>query len=572
MAGEAGALEDAGKLDDGSGQDGSSDASGFEETADAAAPDCPAPAPMDYSCDDKNPMETCPGGYCLAGMCIGPVLDEDPWKDCADGACMPCESAAKCPVDCGAAPEKTGEKEYDNGTTITVWVHGFYNKSPDEMADDVYGKDGGCGGVLDMAPSFGVTRPCGNTPAGGTAPNQFARVEYYGGVPDSWLTAGDIAEIEQYPYEGGPLGLQRYGLVVAKFIRHKLDVSSATHVNLACHSMGCLICRYMIENNIENLAAENRIVRWFTSNGVLAGARLARLFDNPSVQAGAQALGLELSDFILMNPDYVQATACWWDHKLTEGNNPLFSGMLIHHACATDPKIAEAFGIQLLDLDNPGAEPNDGIMYTFDEFFHSQYGAAAFITPNGDIIESTHTYGYFDHMTLPETEGAGLLATAGLFHSRKVVVKLAQIELLDDREADNLFDSEHGTAPADVSWSVKVRYNPYVLETYGKNVLVHEDKPDHRSAPLFQQSQGQILVPGLVLFSGPVLDGMEALHLDFDLLEMDWYPRFGVGEWVFDPDQSLATYVGGIPLQDGVIDVVSEYAKLKLEVRVYQMY
>jgi hypothetical protein len=545
---------------------------GPEAPSEVAAADCPVEEPFEYECDEQDPADSCPKGLCLAGLCIGPILDPDRWKDCDDGVCGPCEGALKCPADCGSIPPTSGEKDYVNDTTISVWVHGFYNKSPEEMAGDTYGKVKGCDGVLELVPSFGVQRPCGDTPEGSQAPNQFTAVEYYGGVPASWLTPEDIAEIEEFPYSGGPLGLQRYGLIVAKFIRHKLAVSGATHVNIACHSMGCLISRYLIENNVENLAAENRIVRWYTNNGVLAGARLARLFDNPSVQAGADALGLELSDFILMNPDYVQDTACWWDHKLQEGNNPLLAGVIIHHSCATDPKIAEAFGIQLLDLNNPDNEPNDGIQYTFDEFFHVQHDDAAYVTPAGDVLPSSHTYGHFDHMTLPETDGSGVLAAATLFHGRRVEIRLALLQLLDDREADNIFDSEHGTAPAEISWNVKVRYNPYVAQTFGKDVVVHEDLPEYRSAPLFKQQEGQILLPDLVLFQGPVLDEMTALHLDLELLEMDWYPRFGVGEWVFDQDQGLASYKGSVPLVDGPITFESEYAKVKLEVRVFELY
>jgi hypothetical protein len=566
-AGEGGNGEDGGK-----GGDGKGDGVAGDGATDVVQADCPAPEPFDYGCDDKDPKGTCPDGICLAGLCIGPVLDPDRWKDCDDGTCGPCENAGTCPADCGSPPTLTGTKEYDNDTTISVWVHGFYNKSPDEMGGEIYGKEKGCSGVLELVPAFGVTRPCGDTPEGKTAPDQFTAVEYYGGVPADWLTPEDIEEIEQYPYSGGPLGLQRYGLVVAKFIRHKLDVSGATHVNLACHSMGCLLCRYVMENDVENLASENRIVRWYTSNGVLAGARLSRLFDNPSVQAGATALGLELADFILMNPDYVQDHACSWDHKLQEGNNPLFSGIIIHHSTATDPKIAEAFGIQLLDLNNPDDEPNDGIQYTFDEYFHSQHEDAAFVTPGGDVLPSSHTHSYFDHMTLPETDAAGILAAATLFHGRKVVVKLAQVALLNDREADNLFDSEHGAPPADISWIVNVRYNPYVASTFGKDVLVHEDRPEHRSAPLYQQQQGQVLLPGLTVFEGPVFDGMTSLDLELELLEMDMYPRFGINEWIWDPHQTLALYKGPVPLQDGAIAFESEFAKVKLEVRVYPLY
>jgi len=527
--------------------------------------------PFDYTCDVALP-ETCPGGMCLNGLCIGPVLDPNRWKDCGNGSCDICETAATCPVDCGEAPELTGAKEYDNETTITVWVHGFANKGPDDLADMVYGADRSCSGILEMIAGYGIVRPCAEDPEGTLAPNHFAKLEYYGTNPAGWLTPEDIEEIEKFPFSGGPDGLQRYGLVLAKYIRHKLDVSGATHVNLACHSMGCLISRYMIENNIENLAAENRFVRWFTSAGVVAGARLARLFDNPSVQAGAQALGLEVSDFILMNPDYVQDTACWWDHKLQEGNNPLFGGTFIHHTCATDPKIKEALNIALLDLNNPGDEPNDGIMYTFDEFFHEQHPDASAKLPDGKPMAATRSYAYFDHMTVPESEPAALLATAALFHKRKVVVTLKEVELKKDHESHGLFDGQNGKPPAEISFETEVRYNPYVMDAFGKNVLVHEDKTVYRSPPMYTQYQGQTMEPAIPVFAGPVFDEMDSLDLVFNLLEMDYYPRFGLGEWVWDKHQALIEVKGAVPLVNDVLEYENDFARIRLEIRVVDMY
>lgn len=534
------------------------------------AQECPSSEPFDYSCDPQVP-ETCPGGMCMLNLCIGPVLDPDRWESCGSGTCDRCEAAETCPADCGAAPPMTGSKEYDDDTTITVWVHGFSNKSPDEMAGMVYGEDGGCGDMLEAMQGYGVNRLCGNTPAGEAAPNQLTKLEYYGGVPAAWMTEADVAEIEQYSYDG-ITALHRYALILAKYIRHKIDVTGATHVNLACHSMGCYIIRYTIENNIGNLAAENRFVRWFSSAGVIAGARLARLFDNPSVREGAEGIGLELSDFVIMNPDYAMDAVASWDHKLWEGNNPLFAGMIIHHGCSTDPHIEQAFGMVLLDLNNPGDEPNDGIMYTFDEFFHSQQPDASFHAPGGEILTATHNYSYVDHMNYPETEAAKVLATATLFHRRKVYITLGELELFKDREHHEAFDGEQGDPPAEISVEAEVRYNPFISSTYGKDVVVHDDKIDYRTPDVFQQEQGQILQPGLTVFAGPVFDQMDSLRLDMKVLEVDWYKRFDVREWIGDTDEELIGFHDQVPLTDNSIDFQNEYCRCRLDVKVVDQY
>jgi len=551
---------DDGDAEDGGGTDGG-------EPGDV---DCSGTGQFDYTCDAADP-DTCPGGFCMLGMCIGPVLDPYRWADCGDGSCGPCEDADSCPADCGSSPVTSGSKEYDNATTITVWVHGFYNKSADEMASMVYGEEDDCGGILEEFANFGINRPCGNTDATRTAPNQLIGVEYYGGVPAAWLPAADIDEIEQYPYEGID-ALQRYATIVAKFISNRLAISGATHVNLACHSMGCLICRYMIENDIEGLASSNRLVRWFTSAGVVAGAQLARLYDNPTVRDGAQLLGMELNDFVIMHPDFVQDVACVWDHKLHAGNNPLFAGMLIHHACGCDPQIQEALGIALLDIYNPTDDPNDGIMFTADEYFHSQDPAASFVAPDGTTLMATHNLVHVDHMTVPQTQAAALMASASLFHRRKVFITIDQIELLSDREHHDALDGEHGDPPAEIIAVSRVRYNPYVLDTFGQDILVHDDQLDYRTPGMFIQNQGETLSPGLVVFAGPVFDEMDSLRLDLDLHEVDWYPHQEVREYIFDHEQSLVGFHDQVPLSDDTITFENEYARVRLKVRLIQLH
>lgn len=561
--------------------EGSPDAA-MEATADAAmeaagdaavdAPPCPPTGTLDYTCHAEDPA-TCPGGLCVAGLCIGPTLDPDRWADCGDGDCAPCESAALCPADCAPAPTLSGEKVYQNDTTLSVWLHGWSNKGDADLATMVYGTASGCGGLLDETRTFGVARPCYDDPAAPDAPDQLVKIEYWGAVAPAWMSAADVAEIEALPYDQGTTALRRYALVAAKAIRHRLDVTGATHVNLACHSFGCLVSRTMLEHDLEHLASEQRVVRWFTSAGVLAGARLSRLYDNPDVQNVGGLLTFNLQDWVVMNPDFVQDTAVAWDHALHEGNNPLFRDVLIHHVAGTDPHVKAALGIQLLDLNNPGDEPNDGIMYSFDTFFHAQAPGASLHLPNGQVLPSTHSFVYEYHEYVPEQPGTVVLAAAGLFHSRKVQITLRSLELKDDREKDSAFDfSENGAAPAEIALEAEVRYDPYVLATFGREVLVAEQRLSDRSPELWTQAEGTSAQPQRRVFEGPVFDDMTELRLDLVLLEVDWYPRFGVVEWAADTDQALAEVHAQIPLVDGLVPFESAYAKGELKVEVKSLY
>jgi len=280
-------------------------------------------------------------------------------------------------------------------------------------------------------------------------------------------------------------------------------------------------------------------------------------------------IGMELSDFIIMNPDYLMDHTAYWDHRLYEGNSPYLHDMIIHHAASTDPRIKEAINIQLLDLNNPYNEPNDGIMYTFDEFFHSQKPEASFHTPGGDVVAATHHFFYTDHMTYPDTDNHLLVVAANLFHHRKAYVTLSRFFLYNDREG--ILDGENGTAPAEVSVEVEVHF-PYVADTFGQPTLVNDMKIAHRSSPLWLQEENTYQDPAIRLYEGPVFDGMTSLRLNAKVLEVDYYPRFGVYEWAFDADESLVDINQDVPLENHQFEVDSQYGRAVIDVKVVTLY
>lgn len=537
----------------------------------APLPDCDeAPKqPFSYACKIADPT-TCPDGICLFGICLGPILDPNRWADCGDGHCDVCAEAAACPADCGPTPV-VQPAPLHSPDAISVWVHGFRNVNDAAFKAMTYGSIDGCGGVFTKIAEFGVQRPCAEHPTLGTAPNHFMKVEYFGAKAPPWMAPLDVAEVEQYDWSGTD-ALHRYALIVAKTIRWRLDISGAKAANLACHSMGCLITRHMIEHNLENLAAEGRLARWVTSAGVISGARLARLYDNPSVQQIADALGLGVNEFAFMNPDFVMDWTAAWDHRNYEGNSPYFRHIPIHHHTASNPKIASALGIQLLDLDNPGDEPNDGIMYTLDQHFHAQNATGAFHPPGGEPLAASHTTFYIDHENLPDTDSFVLLAAAGLFHQRRVRITLKEVLLYKDFESQFPFDGQAGTPPAELMTEVRVRYNPYVQQTFGKNVLVHQTSREHRTSVIFPATQGKSAAPDLILFEGPLFDEMQALHLELDLMEADWYPRFGIFEWAFPPAAKVLGHAGSLALTAGEVVLENNNARLVLNVQVQPLF
>jgi hypothetical protein len=549
----------------------------LDAAMDAGVPDagdggCPPPPVFNFKCDPHD-SSTCPAGFCIVNQCVAGQFDPHRFDGSGDGVCGPCEDAAECPADCGAPPTTSGQKVYDDPNTITVWLHGYTNHTAASLQATTYGSIIGCGDVGDALTTYGPSVPCGRDPAGDTAPNQVVAVEYYGAQPPAWMSAQDIMEVEQYPYLGGPTGLQRYGLIVAKFIRWRMAHTGATHVNIACHSMGCLLTRYVIENDIEQLASENKIVRWVTGAGVIGGAQLARLHNNPAFQMAADQVGLAVDDFALMNPDYVQTYAASWDHQLHEGNNPLLAGMLIHHVGATDPRIGQAFNLQLLNLGNPDELPNDGILFTFDEMFASQAPRASLVTPSGEVLSATHAFIHVGHIDAPSAEGFHAALAAGLFHRRKVFVTLDSITLKKDHEFTLQTPLELGTPPAEVVAEVQVSYDPYTMPKFGTHTLVDDDELAYRSPQLLSQVQGTTLQPSMVLYAGPVFDDQMAIHLKLTLTETDWYARYGCTE--SGPalsDRNLLNYESDVSLMDQVIPWSDDGADVKLRVHVVDLY
>jgi len=550
--------------------DADPDAATDTDAPDTRPPDCPDLPDFDYSCTGSDPG-TCPEGLCLFGQCLAPVVNPDRWASCGDGTCDPCEVPELCPVDCLPAPTLRRPRRYDSDTTITIEVHGFNPVGGGEWTETVYGELDGTGDMGRWIRTFAPHIPDGRVEP--DAPNQMIGVEYYGAIAADWVPRDVRMEIERYDWRTDG-ALHRYALVVAAFIPHIMAETGATDVNLFCHSMGCHVTRYLIENDLGGIASSGVIARWSTTTGVIAGARLARLFDNPTVQTAAELLRMNTADFIHMNPDYVTDHVAWWDHDPHAANNPLFEGMLIHHLLATDPTLAETFDlVPLLDLDNPDDEPNDGLVYTWDEAFTTQDEAIQHVTVEGERIAPTASYQNVDHFEVKETIATGILHAAALYHRRKVTISLVALSLSDDLEQNSIVDvSNQGTPPADISFATTVSYDPYITETFAQPGFVHTQSPEDRSTPLIEMLEGHSTSLDLTVFEGPVFDDQTSLTLDFELLEMDWYPRFGVTEWAFDPHERLLRFTGEVPLVNDTLVVQSGEARAELRVRVHTLY
>ena len=524
-----------------------------------------APATPSYTC--TSDPGSCPGGTCITSWCLGPDRDPHRWDACGDGTCAPCEREAGCGIDCGG-PARTGMPTYDPGTTITLQLHGVSVGATSTTDALTYG---------DVLPDrtlettlrlFAPTLPGGI--ASPTAPNQLVAIEYYGTHAASWLSDSEIAEIEAHDAHG-PSALERYALIVAIFLEHRLADAHATGVNILCHSMGCHITRYLVEHDLRQLASSGRIARVLTIAGALNGAGLAELFDNPMLQGYAAVAPIQTSDFTHLDPSYVEDESAIWDHHLSEANNPMWAGIEIHSATGTSP-VAAFSVVRPLDVTNPDDEPNDTVLYARDTFFTAQDAAARFVTSGGEHVLPSHTWNDATHTSMESTLGAVASAAAAMLSHRRVTITLHDVTLHHDHEMPHgTIGTVFGSAPADLASNVSVTYAPFLETTFGAAVagaIVSEQSVDARSAPFFQMSQDQTMDPAVVLFDAPVFDGQTQLHLVYELREVDHYPRFGIDELPSGEGSVLGAIDADVDLTDHtlVIDTLDVHASVDVHV------
>ncbi len=443
----------------------------------------------------------------------------------------------------------------DPAKTVTIHVHGW-NLSGATKTGTV-GDDRGGGDAVDGIMRFSGLPHGQKSP---TAANQIVATEYYGSTLPAYYTAADRSEVAALK------GIPRYAAIVGKYARFVLARSGAEGVNLTCHSMGCLISRYLIENDVEQLVSDGKLRRWVSFAGVVGGAKLADIDKGRWLDAWARLLGLDLIDVEHMSRDWVEKNVAVYDHRRADGNNPAWSGLLVHHIVSTNPKIERALTMPLMDLFGYGAAANDGIVLAEEMYLHEQQPSARWKTPSGTLLPVSRSQHFADHFTITDQVSAQAIAAAGLVGSRRVRVSLSSVTLLRDKE--HLF---FDTAPAEIAVETKVRY-PYVAAIDPSNPLISESTMERRVAPVFRMAQGETKAPGLVLFDGPVFDAQTSVALDVRLAETDFYPAAGINENALSPAETVGRFTQEVPLRNGDYSVSTADARFTLQVVVEPLY
>jgi hypothetical protein len=444
----------------------------------------------------------------------------------------------------------------DPTQTVTIFVHGWDLSGASKM-DGVVGEDADGGGAADGIRQFsglpsGVTNP--------TAPNQVVATEYYGAMYPPYYSASDVAAVSALE------GIPRYALIIAKYAAYVMARSGATGFNLTCHSMGCLISRYLIENDVGQLISQGKLQRWVSYSGVVDGAKLADLDHGEWLDPLAKLFGINLIDVQDMSYDWVTTYVAVYDHDRPDGNNPNFGGVLIHHILSTDPKIEPPYNIPLMDALGYGNVPNDGVLLDDEMYLHAQQNSARYKTPSGDLLVGSRSHHFANHFTITDTVSAQAMAAAAITGSRRVLVTLSNITLIKDQDNPILTKP-----PAAVAIESTVTY-PYLSAMEPSNPLLDEVTMERRNAPVLQLTQGVPQSPALVLFEGPVYDAQTSVALTVNAVETDWYLPGGVSKTVLGSNVTLGSFSGEVPLSAGDYTVTTAAATFTVHVDVETLY
>jgi hypothetical protein len=195
------------------------------------------------------------------------------------------------------------------------------------------------------------------------------------------------------------------------------------------------------------------------------------------------------------------------------------------------------------------------------------------VAQSGALVPPTRSHLYVDHLSMRNAERAGVMVAAGLFHHRKVFIRLSRLTLHDDLEKDDLLDfSQSGVPPAEVVAEYAIRYNPYVRDTVALDLVAAEQWLEDRTPAVTLAEQDVPRTAELELFAGPVFDAMDELELYLRLVEVDDYRRAGVAEDLTDASDLIFEETVAVALANGSVILSHPRAEVELTVRVEQLY
>ena len=409
---------------------------------------------------------------------------------------------------------------WENDTTISVLVDGWYSDS-----------NGSHTGIFGIASPHKIVHRVASMlhiPDGSEvpeAPNQFVKVRYGGDTAPSYYTPEDTAEVT-----AAPNGVPRYALVVAKFIKHRLTITGAKHVNLFGFSFGGMISRYVIEKDLEGLASQGRFIRWMSLEGVVAGAFVANLASDPDLQKFAlEVLGMDISSTTTMTYKWVTENV---NDPRRETQCRFFKNILMGHQISS----RDSLGSQLLT--SVTLRPNDGVLLVEDMAFRRVPLSCCFHdkAPMKAFCNTNHISSKEDAIFLP-----GIAAF--MSGSKRVTIRIKKAQAVDFKE--NYFWG----GPGEVTFDAKV-YSPYAAEKWQIKEDIARVSFENHTAEVLTLEAGKTKEVDAVIYDWLIMPAEKSLKLELAATEIDWDYVYNIKEDLFHPSEKLGQAQIDIPLTD----------------------
>jgi len=383
--------------------------------------------------------------------------------------------------------------------TVTLYVHGYDDKGV--TYDTTYGYDA-YDPLLDrLVELTGFDTLLTYDPD--TFSNIVTITPYYGTQAPDYYTTEDIADIERVTNEYGG-GIPRYAMIIAKYVKHVMAISGAEYVNFVSASMGSLVTRWLIEKDVEHLASEKKIGKWYTLEGVIRGNKIA---SNEDLVKYANTFQEQPIDVTHMSYAWIET---YLHHPREEAASVFYQNIEIAQESST--KADEPFGILMPKT------PNDGYQAVVDTYFATFLPQAKY---KGK--DPAHIYFYQTHLGLKKDDGAWASVATFLLSHKRVKIVLSQATVDDIHEHTYHFNKE-----AEIVFESQV-FSPHIKELWNIDDAIDERMYDSGALPIHKYKKDhENKIFDQVLFDSYVLKETDTLVLQIAGYEIDQSVKYGV--------------------------------------------
>ena len=440
-----------------------------------------------------------------------------------------------------AGETQTAIKEVKN---LTLFVHGFDKEG--YQAEGVFG-DEHPDDALEKFQELGDYPVANNT----KIINLIKATTYYGDESPKYYTAQDMQDLKRVTEQWGG-GIPRYALIVAKYAKYLMKQEKVDRINIVSGSMGSLVTRWMIEKDVEGLASQQQIAKWYSLEGVIIGNYAADRIEYIEQFYGSNAL--DSIDIEHMSSDWISDNL---SNSTGEASSPFYKHILLGQQASTDDDLNSGLLTKLLFL-NGQFSANDGTQRVKDCRFDS-------ITDNVryNNLPPTFTLIHKNHLSIKDHMGAWANVMTFLNTNKRVTLTLVDAKVEDIQESIAWHNKK-----AEIIFASNV-YSPKIEEDWGITEAITENTREGATLAVHSYiEEGEEKVLNQFVLDQLVAANETHLNIQFQVEEIDNDAKYGVYE-TYQKDYDLIDMTEvKVPLKDGVYGYSGEHWSFHVKVKI----